>query len=133
MNQPENLRPSKTTENCVQTRQKRSKNLTNLPAKSMGIYSISAGYSFWGMWTCYTAGKTRVSTTFRCFYASLRGNFVDRVHSTICIVHIKDRSGPQIAYFKRKLPKLVLPTFCPTYGELLHTGKRLCKCFLKQL
>ena len=32
-------------------------------------------------------------------YVSLRSNFVDRVHSTICVIHIKDRSGPQIAYF----------------------------------
>lgn len=128
MNQPENLRPSKTTKNCVQTRQKRSKNLTNLPAKSMRIVLFQMDTEFGDGDLKRLLLHNRKNSSQHDFpysYASLRSNFVDRVHSTICIIHLKHRSGPQIAYFKRKLPKLVLPTFCPTYGELLHTGKRL--------
>lgn len=49
MSQPENLRSINTTENCVQTRQKRSKNLTILPAQIMRIelFQMNTDAWFW--------------------------------------------------------------------------------------
>ena len=47
MNQLENLRPINTTENCVQTRQKRSKNLTILTAQTVRTFLFQMDTDAW--------------------------------------------------------------------------------------